>query len=45
MAMAMRRAIEAGRMALLAGRIPTKLYATASSPSDGLMTPAGAAGG
>jgi len=32
MAHAMRHAIEAGRQAYLAGRIPRKLYATASSP-------------
>lgn len=34
MARAMRLAIEAGRMAYEAGRIPRKLYATASSPLD-----------
>jgi thiazole synthase len=32
MALAMRHAIEAGRLACLAGRIPKKLYAKASSP-------------
>lgn len=37
MAGAMRRAVEAGRMAYEAGRIPRKLYATASSPLDGLV--------
>jgi len=37
MAEAMRQAVEAGRKAFLAGRIPTKLYATASSPLDGLV--------
>jgi len=37
MAEAMRQAVEAGRKALLAGRIPTKLHATASSPLDGLI--------
>jgi thiazole synthase len=37
MAEAMRLGIEAGRKAYLAGRIPKKLYATASSPLDGLM--------
>ena len=37
MAEAMRKAIEAGRLAFLAGRIPRKLYATASSPWDGMM--------
>lgn len=35
MAGAMREAISAGRKAFLAGRIPKKLYATASSPLDG----------
>jgi thiazole synthase len=37
MAQAMRGAVEAGRQAFLAGRIPAKLYATASSPLDGLI--------
>nr|WP_290666876.1 thiazole synthase [Ardenticatena sp.] len=36
MARAMRYAIEAGRLAYEAGRIPRKLYANASSPLDGL---------
>ncbi len=35
MAQAMKLAIEAGRMAYLAGRIPKRLYATASSPEAG----------
>lgn len=35
MAHAMKLAVEAGRAAFLAGRIPRKLYATASSPLDG----------
>ena len=35
MAWAMRYACEAGRLAFLAGRIPKKLYASASSPMDG----------
>jgi len=35
MASAMRKAIEAGREAFIAGRIPRKRYATASSPIDG----------
>ncbi|MBF0109675.1 MAG: sulfur carrier protein ThiS [Magnetococcales bacterium] len=35
MARAMRRAVQAGRDAYLSGRIPRKLYATASSPLDG----------
>jgi thiazole synthase len=37
MARAMRLGIEAGRLAYLAGRIPRKLYATASSPLDGVV--------
>lgn len=37
MARAMRLAVEAGRAAFEAGRIPRKLYATASSPLDGLI--------
>lgn len=37
MAHAMRLACEAGRLASGAGRIPKKLYATASSPMDGLI--------
>jgi thiazole synthase len=37
MAGAMRKAIEAGRDAFLAGRIPRKAYATASSPLQGLV--------
>jgi len=36
MARAMRLAVEAGREAFLAGRIPRKRYASASSPIDGL---------
>jgi thiazole synthase len=36
MASAMRKAIEAGREAFLAGRIPKKRFASASSPLDGL---------
>jgi thiazole synthase len=39
MAWAMRYACEAGRLAYLAGRIPKKLYATASSPMDGRIAP------
>lgn len=35
MASAMRKAIEAGREAYLAGRMPRRLYASASSPLDG----------
>ena len=37
MARAMKLAVEAGRLAYLAGRIETKLYATASSPFTGLI--------
>lgn len=37
MAEAMRLAVEAGRKAFLAGRIPRKLYATASSPIEGIL--------
>lgn len=37
MSQAMRDAIKAGRMAYLAGRIPKKLYATASSPEIGVI--------
>ena len=37
MARAMRHAIEAGRLAYEAGRIPRKLYATASSPIEGVI--------
>jgi thiazole synthase len=37
MAEAMKYAIEAGRLAYLAGRMPKKLYASASSPLDGLI--------
>ncbi len=39
MARAMRLAIEAGREAYLAGRIPRKRFASASSPVDGLIGP------
>jgi thiazole synthase len=37
MAEAMRDAVSAGRRAFRAGRIPRKLYATASSPVDGMI--------
>lgn len=37
MASAMRKAIEAGREAFLAGRMPRKRYASASSPIDGTI--------
>ena len=39
LASAMKHAVLAGRMAYLAGRIPRKMYATASSPVEGLVTP------
>ena len=38
MASAMKKGVEAGREAFLAGRIAKKLYASASSPIDGLIT-------
>jgi len=37
MAESMQLAVRAGRLAYLAGRIPRKLYATASSPVEGLV--------
>lgn len=37
MAEAMNLAVRAGRLAYLAGRVPRKLYATASSPLEGLV--------
>jgi thiazole synthase len=41
MASAMRKAVEAGREAYLAGRMPKKLYsATPSSPTGGTIAPA-----
>src|SRR2546430_8897787 len=40
MAQAMRKAVEAGREAFLAGRMPKKLYpASPSSPASGLIPP------
>ena len=41
MAYAMKYACWAGRHSYLAGRIPKKLYATASSPDTGVVTPRG----
>lgn len=38
MASAMKKAVESGREAFLAGRMPKKLYASASSPIDGLIS-------
>jgi thiazole synthase len=40
MARAMKAGVEAGRLAYLSGRIPKKLYATASSPDQGVIAPA-----
>ena len=37
MAQAMRLAVEAGRLAYLSGRMPKKLYASASSPLEGVV--------
>jgi thiazole synthase len=37
MAEAMKLAVQAGRLAFLAGRIPRKMYASASSPIDGMV--------
>jgi thiazole synthase len=37
MAQAMRHAVIAGRLAYLAGRIPKKMYASASSPVEGMV--------
>lgn len=37
MASAMKKAVQAGREAFLAGRMPRKLYASASSPLDGMI--------
>jgi thiazole synthase len=44
MASAMRLAVEAGRLAYLAGRIPRRSYASASSPVDGVIGRASPAG-
>ncbi len=40
MARAMRLAAESGRLAFLSGRIPKRLYATASSPTEGVIAAA-----
>lgn len=37
MAVAMKAGVEAGRLAYLSGRIPKRLYATASSPTEGVI--------
>jgi len=39
MAEAMKLAVRAGRLAYLSGRIPRKMYATASSPAAGIIEP------
>lgn len=39
MARAMKLAVEAGRLAYKSGRIPEKLYAERSSPTDGMISP------
>ena len=45
MAQAMKKGVEAGREAFLAGRMPKKLYsATPSSPTGGMISPAGTPG-
>jgi thiazole synthase len=44
MARAMKLAVEAGRDACLAGRIPKRLYATASSPLEGVVGSARSSG-
>ncbi len=43
MAEAFRLGVEAGRKAFLAGRVPAKAYASASSPLEGVASPAGTA--
>ena len=45
MAEAMSLAVRAGRMAYLAGRIPTRRYAKASSPTEGIISVAAGATG
>ena len=45
MASAMKLAVEAGRLAYRAGRIPMRPYASASSPAEGRITPVAAAAG
>jgi thiazole synthase len=41
MAESMKLAVRAGRLACLAGRIPRKMYATATSPEEGIVGSAG----
>ncbi len=45
MAGAMRDGVSAGRLSYLAGRMPRRLHANASSPEEGLIEEAGPAGG
>lgn len=45
MATAMKLAVEAGRLAFLAGRIPRRPYASASSPAEGMIAAGAGAGG
>jgi thiazole synthase len=42
MAEAMRLAVESGRLAFEAGRMPRRRYASASSPPDGIIGAVGA---
>lgn len=44
MGRAMKAAVQAGRLAAQAGRIPARRHALASSPADGLIDPIGATG-
>jgi thiazole synthase len=44
MATAMKLAVEAGRLAYQAGRIPRRSYASASSPVEGMVTAGGRTG-
>jgi thiazole synthase len=44
MATAMKLAVEAGRLAYHAGRIPRRSYASASSPAEGMVTAGGRTG-
>ena len=44
MATAMKLAVDAGRLAFLAGRIPRRLHASASSPLDGMIAAGAGAG-
>jgi thiazole synthase len=44
MAHAMKLGVQAGRLAYLAGRIPKRMYAAASSPMEGVIGQKGIAG-